>query len=88
MVRQRIPAPGNQAVKSALDVTRLNMRDVCDWLLAASPSGKPLSPSTLNNYRDGRREMPRVMRRLLVRRLREHARRLARVATKLERTVK
>ncbi len=84
MPRRNLPAPGTVAVKAALDGVRVTLRDIGGWLRTASPSGNALSPSSLNNYRHGRREMPPGMRRLLARQLREHARRLGSIARQLD----
>src|SRR5688572_24174648 len=84
MGRKRLPAPGHAAVKAALDAARLRLGEIAEWLRQASPGGQPVAASTLKNYRDGRREMPRTMRRLLARQLRKHARRLETAAAALE----
>ncbi len=84
MARRKLPAPGNDAVKAALDGVRVTLRDIGDWLGAGSQTGKSVSPSTLNNYRDCRREMPPAMRRILAQQLRRHADRLKALARRLE----
>lgn len=86
MGRQKLPAPGNAAVKAALDTVRVRLSQVGAWLAGASSGKRPIAAGTLNNYRNGRREMPIQMRRLLAAQLRRHARRLKQVAQDLERT--
>jgi len=86
MGRQRLPAPGNVVVKAALDAARVRLSQIGAWLASGSDGKKPVAAGTLNNYRNGRREMPVSMRRLLAKRLRGHARRLEQVAKELERT--
>lgn len=62
------------------------LRDVGEWLRSGSQTGtgKVVTSSTLNNYRDGRREMPRAMRRALAQQLLKHADRLRSIARGLE----
>lgn len=84
MARTRFPASGHSAVKAALDVVRINLRDIGEWLKGASPGGNPVVTDSLNNYRDGRREMPVKMRRLLAKQLRRQADRLRTAASNLE----
>lgn len=86
MGRQRLPAPGNEAVKAALDAARVKLSQIGEWLKAASPKRVPVASGTLKNYRDGRREMPPAMRRLLARQLRRHAQLLEKAAKALEHT--
>jgi hypothetical protein len=88
MGRQQLPAPGNAAVRSALDAARLRLSQVGEWLKSAAAGKKSVAPGTLKNYRDGRREMPPAMRKLLANQLRKHARRLEKAAEALERTVR
>ena len=84
MVRQRLPAPASDAVKQAIDEVRVTRRDIGEWLRAGSQSGKPVGASTVNNYRDGRREMPSGMRRIFAQQLLKHTERLRVIARKLE----
>lgn len=84
MPRRKLPAPGNEAVKAAFDAVRVTLRDIGEWLRSGSRTGKAVSPSTLNNYRDGRREMPATMRRVLAQQLLRHADRLKSIARRLE----
>ena len=84
MARRKLPAPGNEAVRAALDAVRVTLRDIGEWLRSGSQTGKGVSPSTLNNYRDGRREMPRAMRHALAQQLLKHADRLRAIARRLE----
>jgi|SRR6266581_6447592 len=86
MVRRNVPAPASDAVKSALDAVRVSLRDVGEWLRGSSSNGKLVPRSTLNNYLDGRREMPPRMRRLLAQQLLRHAERIVVLAHKLQET--
>jgi len=86
MGRQTLPAPGTKVVQGALDVARVTMGEICSWLTRASAGKKSVAIGTLNNYRDGRREMPAPMRRLLAKELRKHARRVEQAADELDRT--
>ncbi len=86
MGRQRLPAPGNAAVKAALDTVRVRLSHVGAWLAGAGSGKRPIAAGTLNNYRNGRREMPIQMRRLLAKQLRRHARRLKELAQDLDQT--
>jgi len=85
MGRRKIPAPGHEAVRTALDSVRVRLGQIGGWLKTVSPGKKPVSASTLNNYRDGRRSMPAQMRRILAKQLRKHAREVEKAATELER---
>lgn len=71
-------------MRAAVDAARLTLRDIGEWLRGGSKAGKSVSPSTLNNYRDGRREMPPAMRRVLAQQLVKHADRLKSIARRLE----
>jgi hypothetical protein len=84
MARQKLPAPANDAVKEALDEVRVTLPVIGEWLRSASDSGKPLAASTVNNYRDGRREMPPGMRRIFAQQLLKHAERVKALARRLE----
>lgn len=84
MGRQTFPAPGVKAVRGALDAVRVTMGDIGKWLAAASNERKSVPNGTLNNYRDGRREMPAAMRKLLAKQLRRHADRLRAMAKDVE----
>lgn len=84
MVRQRLPAPANDAVKQAIDEVRVTIPEIVEWLSGGSQSGKAVAASTINNYRDGRREMPPKMRRVFAQQLLKHAERLRTIARKLE----
>jgi len=84
MPRRKLPAPGNETVRAAFDAVRVTLRDIGEWLRSGSKAGKSVSPSTLNNYRDGRREMPPAMRRVLAQQLLKHADRLKSIARRLE----
>ena len=88
MGRRQIPAPGNDAVRAAIDAARLRLGHIGEWLRPASATKVPVSAGTLKNYRDGRREMPVAMRKLLAKQLRRHADRLRAVAKKLENSLK
>jgi hypothetical protein len=80
MTRRNLPAPGSERVSAALDAVRVTLPEIGEWVRAASPTGRPVSAATLNNYRDGRREMPLRMRRLLAQQLLKHANRLKAIA--------
>src|SRR5512132_1688652 len=82
--RQQFPAPGHEAVKAALDAVRVTLSEIGEWLRKASSDNGPVASGTLNNYRDGRREMPSAMRGLLAKQLRRHAQRLRAAARDLE----
>ena len=84
MGRQKFPAPGNESVRAALDTVRVKLSQVGAWLKSASRGKRPVATGTLNNYRDGRREMPAAMRKLLAKQLRRHADRLRALAKDLE----
>ena len=84
MVRRTLPAPGNKLVRTALDSVRVSLREIGEWLRQATQTGKPVSAATLNNYRNGRREMPTAMQRLLAQQLRKQADQLRVIANKLE----
>jgi hypothetical protein len=84
MGRQKLPAPGNKAVKDALDVARVRFSDIGEWLAGVTHEKRAVAAGTLNNYRNGRREMPAPMRRLLAAQLRKHARRVEEIADQLE----
>ena len=83
MTRRTLPAPGNEIVRTAFDAVRVTLPEIADWVRAASATGRHVSAATLNNYRDGRREMPRPMRRLFAEQLLRHANRLQRIARRL-----
>jgi hypothetical protein len=83
MARTKLPAPGNRTVREALDLLRPSMGEIGSWL--RSTTGSPLSRGTLNNYRDGRRAMPKEVRLQFARHIRKHAARLAAVSSELER---
>ena len=80
MTRRNLPAPGSERVRAALDAVRVTLPEIGAWVRAASVTGRPVSAATLNNYRDGRREMPRRMRRLFAQQLLRHANRLKAIA--------
>jgi len=83
MTRTRLPAPGHKVVKDALDLLRPSLEEIGSWW--PSTSGGPVSRGTLNNYLNGRREMPLQARRAFARQIRKHAARLAAAASRLER---
>lgn len=84
MVRQRLPAPASDAVRQAIDEVRVTLSGIGEWLRGGSQSGKAVAASTINNYRDGRREMPPKMRRVFAQQLIKHADRLRTIAGRLE----
>jgi hypothetical protein len=73
-------------VRAAFDLVRVHLSEIGAWLAATSQTKRPVATGTLNNYRNGRREMPLEMRRLLAKQLRTHARRLQEAAKDLDRT--
>lgn len=83
MTRRSLPAPGSEIVRTAFDTVRVTLPEIGDWVRAASSTGRPVSAATLNNYRDGRREMPGPMRRLLAQQLLRHSKRLRAIARRL-----
>ena len=88
MVRVNFPAPGGEEVRDALDLVRTRLPTIGEWLSEVSPTGEPVRFETLNAYREGRREMPEQMRRLLAKRLLEHAAAIQKCARRLSATVR
>jgi hypothetical protein len=82
MTRTRLPAPGHRTVKAALDLLRPSLEQIGGWLPPSA--GGPVSRDALNNYHNGRREMPPKARRAFARQIRRHAARLVAVAALLE----